>query len=93
MDLTIPEFLRRVPGTPSSVSRSTPKRKKRIPRKGEWVRLHLGDEFPRIGSGCRVAQVLTRGRKWITVRYWPGGPNGHHINQRIENTVFEKHVR
>lgn len=53
-----------------------------------WLRLH--DEAPRIGSGRRRVAVTKRGYKWITVRYWPGGPNGHHINHRFRKDLFNQ---
>jgi len=54
--------------------------------------IHLNGEAPRIGSGRRQVEVVTVGRKWTKVRYWPGGHNGHSINQRFLNAAFEKIV-
>jgi hypothetical protein len=37
----------------------------------ERLNIHLMGEAPRIGSGHRIVEVLTRGHKWVTVRYAP----------------------
>jgi len=50
--------------------------------------LHLDNEFPRIGSGFRCVEVVTRGYKWVTVRYWPGGQNWLPVRQRIKKSLF-----
>lgn len=59
----------------------------------ETVWLHLHDEAPRIGSGRRRVEVVTRGRKWVTVKYRPGGPDGHTIRHRFKKGVFETLVK
>lgn len=38
-------------------------------KKGETVRIHLGDQAPRIGSGMRPVEILSIGYKWVTVKY------------------------
>ena len=35
------------------------------------IRIHLGDEAPRIGQGQRIVEVTSRGPKWVHVRYAP----------------------
>lgn len=52
-----------------------------------WVRLH--DEAPRIGAGRRLLEVVTRGYKWTTVRYWPGGPEGHSVKHKFKTAIFD----
>ena len=56
----------------------------------EKVCLMLSNEFPRIGSGFRQVEIIKRGYKWVSVRYWPGGPNGFPIRQRIKKDLFKK---
>ncbi|MDP6173453.1 MAG: hypothetical protein QGF09_04725 [Rhodospirillales bacterium] len=56
------------------------------------IAIHLNGEAPRIGTGRRLVQVLTRGHKWVTVRYWPGGPRGHTVNQKILLRDFDRMV-
>jgi len=33
--------------------------------------INLMDEAPRIGSGWRTVEVISRGRKWVRVKYAP----------------------
>ena len=35
------------------------------------IRICLADEAPRIGSGHRIVEVVSRGPKWVNVRYVP----------------------
>lgn len=35
------------------------------------VWLYLNGEYPRIGTGRRRVEVITRGWKWTTIRYHP----------------------
>jgi len=35
------------------------------------IRICLADEAPRIGSGHRIVEVISRGPKWVTVKYAP----------------------
>lgn len=50
----------------------------------------LDGSAPRIGSGLRHVEVATRGRKWTTVRYWPGGSKGFYINYKFRNGEFDR---
>ena len=53
-----------------------------------WVQ--LGDEAPRIGAGRRCVSVVTEGRKWVTVRYWPGGAGADPIRHRFPLDTWGK---
>ena len=95
----IPDFLDRRDGKPPrrSVKRrrkykcSLPKNKNRV--KENVVTLHLSDEAPRIGSGFRQVEIVSRGPKWVTVRSWPGGPTAAPVNHRFPVKHFESYVR
>ena len=39
---------------------------KRRPRSDAWI--YLQDQCPRIGSGTRGVQLISRGRKWVYFR-------------------------
>ena len=91
--LPIPDFLRR------QVDGPAPKRPKRRPKKWSWgrkmpkpdpelVRIHLGDQAPRIGSGWRSVKVTTYGRKWVHVVYDEIG--GHPVRHKFLKAEWER---
>ena len=55
----------------------------------DTVWLFLNGEFPRIGTGRRRVEVITRGWKYVTVRYHPI----HSLQpkrQRIRRALFDR---
>ena len=49
------------------------------------IRICLADEAPRIGSGHRIVEVITRGPKWVSVRYAPKVVRRH--GQRLDGST------
>lgn len=59
-------------------------------KKIKKIPLRFMDEVPRIGSGVRRVEVAKVGRKWVSLKYWPGGPTGHTINGKLKLAEFER---
>ena len=78
----IPSFLDRRGETPRRIVTRKPRTVRRKSRP-ETVTVHLNDHAPRIGSGYRQVEVLTVGRKWVTVRSWPGGPTCEPVRHKF----------
>lgn len=57
--------------------------------------LHLMDEAPRIGTGMRFVDVISRGPKWVTVRYRSFAPKvkGDRKKRRSTKVVNHKFPR
>lgn len=50
--------------------------------------IFLSSQAKRIGTGLRVVEVITAGYKWVTVRYWPGGPGAEPIRHKFRKTIW-----
>ena len=84
----IPAFLRRQADGPAP----KPRKPRTVRRKSRpsTVTVHLTDQAPRIGSGHRQVEVRTVGRKWVTVRSWPGGSQCEPVRHKFKRADWER---
>ncbi len=60
-------------------------------KKGDTVRIHLGDQAPRIGSGVRHVEILSMGHKWVTVKYRRAkGYPQYDVRQKFRPDTFNR---
>ena len=85
----IPSFLDRRGETPRRIVTRKPRTVRRKSRP-ETVTVHLTDQAPRIGSGHRQVEVLTVGRKWVTVRSWPGGSQAEPVRHKFRLADWQR---
>jgi len=63
---------------------------KRRKRNADRVMIHLEDQAPRIGCGRRPVEVVTYGRKWVTVIYDEIG--GYPVRHKFKLDEWQKVV-